>query len=69
MKSVLHYTLLPIVLLAPFKEALAHIDGVHSGGLLQSLMHLLQSPEHLTILLVTAVVVSLLVRNVIRKRN
>jgi hypothetical protein len=57
-----------LIILAPVTDVFAHIDGVHTGGLLEMLWHILQSPEHLMVMLVMLVVVSLLVRAVIKKR-
>lgn len=56
------------IILAPVTDVLAHIDGVHTGDLLEGLLHILQSPEHLMVILVMAVVVILLVRAAIKNR-
>ena len=49
--------------------ALSHSSGEHSGGLVQQLMHILQSTDHLFIILALGVVVTLLIRHVINKQG
>ena len=68
MNMMIRYILFLFVILVPATDALAHIDGVHTGGLLEMLWHILQSPEHLMVMLVMLVVVSLLVRAASKKR-
>ena len=67
MKTVIRYSLFLLAMIAPAGEVYAHVDGAHSGGLMQSLLHIVQSPEHLTIMFVVAVVASFLVGAVIKK--
>ncbi len=50
-------------------QALGHTNGPHSGGLLEQLVHILTSTDHLFIVLSLLVVVSLLVREVIKNRD
>lgn len=40
----------------------SHTSGEHSGGLLQQVMHILQSADHLFIILALGVLVSLIYR-------
>ena len=50
-------------------SAFSHSIGEHSGGLVQQLMHILQSADHLFIILALGVVVSLLIRHVKNKQD
>lgn len=50
-------------------SAFSHTSGVHSGGMLQQLIHMLQSADHLFIVLALVVVVSVLIRQAINKTN
>jgi len=50
-------------------SALSHSSGEHSGGLVQQIMHILQSADHLFIILALGVVVSLLIRHVKNKQG
>jgi hydrogenase/urease accessory protein HupE len=63
-----------IALLAPAitlyaTNVFGHTDGSHTGGLVQQLMHILQSTDHLFIILALAVAVSVLVRQVRKRRD
>lgn len=50
-------------------SAFSHTSGEHSGGLMQQLMHILQSADHLFIILALGVVVGLLMLHVKNKQG
>ena len=50
-------------------SAFSHTSGEHSGNLLQQVMHILQSTDHLFIILALGVVVSMLIRHARNKAD
>jgi hydrogenase/urease accessory protein HupE len=50
-------------------SAFSHTSGEHSGGFVKQIMHIIQSADHLFIILALAVVVSLLIRYVKNKQG
>lgn len=70
MKTVNSTTrLMTLVMLLTAPSVHAHIAGEHSGGLLQQLMHILQSTDHLFIILALGVVISVLIHHAIKGRH
>ena len=69
MKTVIKYSLLLIAMIVPMGELYAHTNGVHGGEWMQSLLHILQSADHLMVILAVAVVASFLVRDIIKRRR
>lgn len=69
MKTVIKYSLFLLAMIVPMGELYAHTDGVHSGGWMQSLLHIMQNTDHLMIILAAGVIASLLVRDIIKKRR
>ena len=47
----------------------AHSSGQHGGGLLQQLIHILRSPDHLFIILALLLVAGLLMRQARKHRD
>ncbi|MFW2373331.1 MAG: HupE/UreJ family protein [Gammaproteobacteria bacterium] len=69
MKTVIRYSLFLLAMMVPMSELYAHSDGVHSGGWIQNLLHIMQNTDHLIIILAVGVVASFLVRDIIKKRR
>ena len=69
MKTVIRDSLFLLAIIVPMGELYAHTDGVHAGGWMQNLLHILQNTDHLMIILAVAVVASFLVRDIIKKRR
>lgn len=61
--------LMTLLMLLPATAAYGHSAGQHSGGLIQQLMHILQSADHLFIILAMGVVISLLLRQLLKHRD
>jgi len=69
MKTVIKYSLFLLTMIVPMGELYAHADGVHAGGWMQNLLHIMQNTDHLIIILAVGVIASLLVRDIIKKRR
>lgn len=69
MKTVIKYSLFLLAMIVPMGELYAHADGVHAGGWMQNLLHIMQNSDHLMIILAVGVIASLLVRDIIKKRR
>jgi len=65
----LNRLLMSAVMLLYASAGYAHTSGQHSGGLLQQLMHILHSPDHLFIILALLVVAGLLMRQSRKHRD
>ena len=43
MKTVIKYSLFLLAMIVPMGELYAHADGVHAGGWMQNLLHIMQN--------------------------
>ena len=68
-KLSINFLLLTTGILSYASAGFGHSTGDHAGGVLQQLMHIIQSADHLFIILALAVAVSLLIRQAKSKRN
>jgi len=69
MKTVIQYNLFLLAMMVPMGELYAHADGVHAGGWMQNLLHIMQNSDHLMIILAVAVIASMLIRDIIKNRR
>ena len=68
-KLTLKSLLMTLATLLPASAVYGHSSGEHSGGFMQQLMHILQSADHLFIILAMGVAISVLIRHVIKNRD
>lgn len=67
--SGLNTLLMSVALMLYATSSYSHTGGEHSGGILQQLMHILQSVDHLFIILTLVVVAVLLAHQFVKSRH